>query len=462
MTMRLLIIGFVCFFAACKTKEKSCSTSTLDSHKLNYEEINLEKGLSYQILFQSGDSIIAPNGKLVPSKENLDCNVFIPETNAKAKSNSFACLFISFETKLYDPNLGAGGGGMLLKMNLYKDNWHVIDRPKCIDYAFVGQTINNCGGKMNPNGIIFSAEEFYTSNKAELFTILQDTSDYNGKPITDNFGWIVAIDPKTAKATQKMTQFGKFAHEDALCTPDGKTVFLTNDEGPAALFKFETITPFDYSTGKLFAYSETKQWIELPNDYQSLLNIKNIAFKKGATAFTRHEWLTLVGTKLYITETGKDLSSYQEALNLGAKLPTYYKNDTVIDDPYGRILVLDILTNELKVELEGGEYNGCFFSNPDCITSYTKNGESYLIINEDIIGLDRGRSPKDFYVNEVFKYNLKTKELTRVMIAPKGSETTGGIFDSFGNYFVNIQHPETTNNSKFNKSTLVVIKGLQD
>jgi secreted PhoX family phosphatase len=156
------------------------------------------------------------------------------------------------------------------------------------------------------------------------------------------------------------------------------------------------------------------------------------------------------------------MGAYGEAVKMGGVLPSYYKNDTLVDDPYGRILVLDIETNELKVELEGGERNDYFFSNPDCITSYSKNGEDFLIINEDIIEITKNRSPEEFYVNEVYKYNLKTKELTRVLIAPKGSETTGGIFDRNGNYFLNIQHPDINNQGIFNKSTLVVIKGIQD
>jgi secreted PhoX family phosphatase len=48
------------------------------------------------------------------------------------------------------------------------------------------------------------------------------------------------------------------------------------------------------------------------------------------------------------------------------------------------------------------------------------------------------------------------------MISPKGSETTGGIFDKFGNYIVNIQHPDYLNKSRFNRSSLIVVKGIQD
>lgn len=456
MKLKLSILSATIFvtFISCKNQEPSRTTA---EKAIDYNLLNLSQGLSYEVLFQSGDSILAPNGKLVPSKPNLDCNVLIPE----GKSNK-AQLFLSFETKQYDENLGAGGGGMIANLTYEKNSWKITGKPQGINYKKVGETVNNCGGKLTPNLMIFSAEEFYTTNNTELYNITKDTSNFNNKPMTDNFGWIVEIDPKTATATRKMTAFGRYSHEDALCTEDGKEVYLSNDEAPAALFKFVATTPFDYSKGKLYAYSESKKWIELPNDYQSLLNIKNIAFSKGATTFTRHEWLTLIGNKLYITETGKDMGAYGEAVRMGAELPSYYKNDTLVDDPYGRILVLDIETDELKVELEGGEHNGYFFSNPDCITSYSKNGDDFLIINEDIIELTKNRSPEGFYVNEVYKYNLKTKELTRVLVAPKGSETTGGIFDRHGNYFLNIQHPDTNNAGIFNKSTLVLIKGIQD
>jgi uncharacterized protein len=442
------------FLVSCQTSKQCCKAKP--SEFSDYENLYLKDGLSYYTLFQSGDEILSPDGEKTKSKENLDCIALIKTDKRKELK-----LFVGFETKIYNPKLGAGGGGFMATIEYKKGEYKLKETPQGIDYKPVGQTINNCGGKLGLDGFVYSAEEFYSNSKQELFQILQDSSDFKQKPITENFGWMVKINPKTAEAVAKVKQFGRYCHEDALFTPDGKNVFLTNDEAPAVLFKFVAETAFNYEKGQLYAFSESKKWISLPMDDQSLANIRQIAFTKGATLFTRHEWLTLVGDKLYITETGKDSTDYQPFIDLGGKLPSYYPNG-FIDDPYGRILCLDIKTNELKVELEGGKYGENFFSNPDCITSYTKNGKSFLIINEDIIGISRNRSNFDFYQNEVYKYDLQTKKLELIAIAPKGSETTGGIFDEFGNYFVNIQHPDFNNKTKFNRSTLLVIKGIQD
>lgn len=422
-----------------------------------YNELQLAEGLSYQVLFQSGDMILAPNGKKVRSKENLDCVVLIPNKDDTSKAK----LFVSFETKVYDQNLGSGGGGMIADLVYKNDKWEIVGMPVGVDYNPVGQTMNNCGGKETPSGTILSAEEFYTDNKQELYNVLRDTSDFNGRPITENFGWMVEIDPNTGKALRKLTSFGRYAHEDAVCMPDGKTVYISNDQGPAALFKFIADEPNNYQKGKLFAYSETEKWIALPNDYESLVNIRSIAFSRGATLFTRHEWLTVINNKLYITETGNDSVSYGGAIAIGGKLPSYYKDDALVQDPFGRVLVLDLATDELSVELEGGSYDGMMFSNPDCMTSYSHDGHDYLMLNEDIIGYDKGRSDRvEFSLNDVYRYDLGSKELKKIARSPAGSETTGGVFDAYGNYFLNIQHPSSSNKAPFNKSTLIVVTGI--
>lgn len=420
-----------------------------------YEDLCLADGLTYEIIFQSGDSIVAPDGTIVPSKENLDCTVLLPNSS----NPKLAQLFVSFETRSINKHLGNGGGGMLLDLAYNGHKWSVSKKPSGIDFSTVGETINNCGGKETPYGTILSAEEYYTDKESELLSYMGSDYRFGDTKATNNFGYLVEIDPKTKKAIRKLKKLGRFSHEDAICMPDGKTVYITNDESPAVLFKFVAQEKNNYTEGQLYAYSEAKKWITLPMDPESLLNIRHEAFKRGATTFTRHEWVTLINNKLYLTETGKDNISYATYLKNGASLPSYY-DSSFVDDPYGRILCLDLSNDSLFVELEGGQYGEFMFSNPDCITSYKKDGNDYLIINEDIVGLDRDRDKTGKQVMDVFRYNLKTKELEKILRSPKGAETTGGIFDHYGNYLLNIQHPNKDNKKPFNRSSLLMVKGL--
>lgn len=445
--------------ASCVKDRKIVNTKTSAQLKFTengqYEELCLAEGLKYEVIFQSGDSITAPDGTLVPSKENLDCNVLLPNSS----NPGLAQLFVSFESRSRNKHLGNGGGGMLLDLSYNGHKWNIVNRPTGVDFSTVGETINNCGGKETPYGTILSAEEYYTSSEAQLKLYMGSEYSFGDTKATNNFGYLVEIDPKTKKAIRKLKKLGRFSHEDALCMPDGKTVYITNDESPAVLFKFVALEKNDYTEGQLYAYSESKKWIALPMDPQSLLNIRHHAFKLGATTFTRHEWVTLINNKLYITETGRDNISYANYLTKGATLPSYY-DSSFVDDPYGRILCLDLSNDSLYVELEGGQYGENMFSNPDCITSYRKDGNDYLVINEDIVGLNRGRDETGQYVMDVFRYNLKTKELEKILRSPKGAETTGGVFDQYGNYLLNIQHPNRGNKKPFNRSSLIMIKGL--
>lgn len=459
--MKKILLGVLlsaCFWG-CQNSPKS--TATDKDHLLSFfdhgkeTELSLAQGLHYNIIFQSGDTLIAPNGKRVPSKANLDCTVLIPDPKNPKK----ATLFVSFETNTPDPNLGSGGGGFIAELVYEKGLWRIVGTPHGVDYSPVGQTLNNCGGKTTPYGTILSAEEHCLLDHKTLFPILGDTSEYNGKPRAENFGWMVEIDPRSKKALQKITNFGRFSHEDALCLPDGKTVFLTNDDAPAVLFKFIAKHANDYSQGQLYAYSEALKWIALPMDYTSLADIRAVAISKGATLFTRHEWMTLMDQKLYITETGKDLDDYTPYIQQGGVLASYYSSP-ILQDAHGRVLCLDLQTNELQVEIEGGRIGQYTFSNPDCITSYKTHQGDYLLINEDIIGKDKNRTNFPSTTNDVFRYNLKTKVLEQVLRSPAGSETTGGIMDAYGNYLLNIQHPDRLNPGPFHTSTLIQITGL--
>jgi secreted PhoX family phosphatase len=291
---------------------------------------------------------------------------------------------------------------------------------------------------------------------------------------------MVEIDPGSRKAVRKLKGMGRYKHEDAYCMPDGKTIYLTNDDSPAFFFKFVATTKNQYEKGQLYVYQQSEdgvsgKWLPMPRDTIALEKARETAAGLGATMFLRHEWLTRVGTKLYISETGNDSIDLNKWVKLGGVPATYYRDhhhlgNQIYDDPHGRVLAFDVNRNSMNSLLEGGMINEQdAFSNPDCITSIHKNGKDFLVMNEDIIGTDRGRTfgkatAGGYTVNEVYVLDLSIKEpqrsdLKRFMVSPKGSESTGGIFTKDGkNYFVNIQHPDETNQSQFNQATSVVLK----
>ena len=47
-------------------------------------------------------------------------------------------------------------------------------------------------------------------------------------------------------------------------------------------------------------------WIMLPMQLDSLVNIRDVAIRRGATVGIRHEWAVYHGGKVYINETGID------------------------------------------------------------------------------------------------------------------------------------------------------------
>ncbi|HIP37634.1 MAG TPA: DUF839 domain-containing protein, partial [Crocinitomix sp.] len=217
--------------------------------------IVLPEGFTYKVLFSEGDLVTREDGKKFPAKGNHDLCVFIPD---KLNPNK-AKLYISHETKSADPNLGDGGGATIFDIEKENGEWNVIGEFKHIDFSGVGYTNRNCGGTLTPNGTIFTCEETWSHNTDYLYLNgngMTDTSWVNGRPMWQNMGFIVEVDPLNNKVIKKHYQMGKFVHEDAFCTKDGKTVYLTDDMNPSVFFKFETDVPFDYNKGKLFAYQQ--------------------------------------------------------------------------------------------------------------------------------------------------------------------------------------------------------------
>lgn len=436
------------------------------------KSLALMEGLSYKVLFSEFDVVLNKNGDTSKAKGWQDLVIYLPTNNSSTDGQ----LFVGHETAHTDDKLGHGGGATIMSVKNDK-GWKVVREKQNVDFSTVGYTMRDCGGHVSPKGTILMAEETYPLSSMELIGQIIHADEPISDTLYQNFGWMVEVDPTTKKAIRKLTAMGRYSHEDAICLPDNKTVILTNDESPAILFKFVADIEKDYTTGTLYAYSETgKHWLELPRDLESLKNSRQVAIKLGATLFVRHEWATQVGDDIYISETGHDLMEWQNDVKNGGKPASYFEKNKISDSTYidlfGRILKLNTKTWEITPLLEGGFFgeNECF-SNPDCLSHFTNNGKNYLVISEDVIGLIGGRVSKkalrknDLYC-EVYLLDLDIKsptrnDLIRIASAPRGSETTGLYFTpDQKTLFMVIQHPDTRNKPPFDKHCVLAITGF--
>jgi uncharacterized protein len=444
----------------------------------------LPEGFEAKVLFAQKDPVRKADGSVHPAKGNHDMLSFIPD----ADNPNRGWLFVSHETKGADLNLGDGGGATMFVIEKNtQGQWDVIGDFHHVDFSGVRGTDRNCGGKLGPNGMIYTCEESAPKSNAAAYDGgkgHRDTSNVGTLKLHENIGWIVEIDPVTRKATQKIVAMGRYFHEDLEFMEDNRTVYLSDDYEPAVFFKFVADQPLDFSKGQLYAYKQSDDgksgnWLALPRDTATMVRARDAAIEMGASMYVRHEWFARVGNKIYIGETGHDESDWSNRLKQGGVPGWHVKNNLMADgktmrDVWGRILVFDTETNQLSVHLEGGKSSDgkTLFSNPDCVEPIEIGGKMYLLIHEDLNWYDKGRNPAHFekrkqFMNELYLLDLSIKnptvdDLVRFAIAPPGAELTGGIMSPDGStLFLNVQHPAATNTPPYHRSVTVAITGFK-
>lgn len=440
----------------------------------------IPEGFKYDILYTAiTDSVERADGKRFPARNYADFTAYIPING----SSDHGYLYVNHESKDLNDHLGDGGGGAILEVKKENGTWITLSR-KHIDFTTVGGTLRNCGGTLTPQNTILTAEETEPKNNAALKGEYRDTSDFDGRKRHLNFGWMVEVDPMTRQAMHKIYAMGRFEHEDAHIMPDNQTIYLTDDATPCVFFKFVADKTGVYTEGQLYAYKqsadgESGEWLTLPREMDSLLIIRDVAARMGATLFIRHEWVDGIGDKIYITETGKDNYNIDYHIGLGGKPANYlmeccHKGGNNFDDPYGRLLELDLKTLKIRPLVNGGDITGPLpgnFASPDGLTLKEINGKNYLIISEDLIDNTKNRvgEPgfgKDETYNEIYFLDLSipnptTNDLKRFMVAPEYCETTGTCFTPDGKtMFVSIHMPNENNPDPFNKSVVIAITGF--
>lgn len=454
-------------------------------------------GINAKVLFSGVNDFVhnLNTGDSAVAKGNQDYTGYYPING----SSSHGYIIVNHEiTNTKNSVLGDGGGMTVFEVK--KDangEWQVISNFNNVDFTGVGGTNVNCGGASTFHGTFMTAEEYPKENNPDLYAGgngIQDTSDwtipagngtYSGEVLKryENYGWMVEVDPTNATALRKLYGMGRFSHEGGYAMPDNKTVYLTDDYTPGILFKFIADNEGDFRSGQLYAYKQGANgvggsWITLPMDLPSLVNIREVAISMGATMFIRLEWVVEANGKLYITETGLDNtgSTLKDGISRGGNIANHHwtlnhNGDSTFTDYYGRVLELDLKTNTIRPYINGGNattkpFN---FTNPDGLAKVRQNGKMYLVINEDINGRTFNRVPAGISYNvcEIFYLDLSIEnptpdDLELLAHGSSGAETTGGIFTPDGTtYFVNNQHPSSSNAAPWNQSATLALTGFK-
>ena len=163
-------------------------------------------------------------------------------------------------------------------MKVEKDEfgmWEVTEA-MMLDFSPVWGTAANCFGSMSPWGTPLTSEEWVVdsavdtttspswnnpeavSTDARLGRMWQMTAPDAPNPY--NYGYIAEVTEPLADEPVIVKHFamGRYEHENSTVMPDGKTVYLSQDDTGGVLFKFVADTAEDLSAGTLYGAKLTQ------------------------------------------------------------------------------------------------------------------------------------------------------------------------------------------------------------
>ena len=228
----------------------------------------------YQILGQTGDTFGSelPEGlghiytldgeELVLENDMPDFNGFISTADGEGY------LFSNWEEL---------PGGMS-RMKIKKDDlgmWQVSEA-MMLDFSPVWGTAANCFGSMSPWNTPLTSEEWVVNSSVDSTTspswndpVAVSTESRLGRmwqmtapdaPNPYNYGYIAEVTEPLADSPVIVKHFamGRYEHENSTVMPDGKTVYLSQDDTGGVLFKFIADTAEDLSAGTLYGAKLTQ------------------------------------------------------------------------------------------------------------------------------------------------------------------------------------------------------------
>lgn len=473
--------------------------------------------LSVQVLFVGGNDYVQTGvNDSVVAKQWHDFIGFSPDTDPNTQDMGWVS--INHEMILADDKIGDGGGMTTFKIRRSGDSLVIVPQTLAdgrtgkffnVDFSATGATGMNCGGIMGPDGRIWTAEEWLQSSNVAINASgggFRDTADFtianSGISMADgqtvkayqNLNWMVEIDPKQAKSIRKQYNWGRMEFEGGVILADQKTVFFGADATPGFLCKFVATTAGDFTSGNLYVYKhdDANKWVQVDNStLANMINFPAQAVAAEGTMFNRMEWFAQdpISGKVYFTETGRDNpgnswrdESMAGAVHSPAHLARATAQGTHPDsaaywDYYGRVWEIDPTTSSVEVFLEAGPYLPMgdpqsypfnHLSNPDGLGFTVINGQSYMLIQEDLNGRSYGRVPAgvnnsfcELYMCDMSDATPTVNELRRLTAVPAGAEVTGATGTPDGkSILINVQHPSTSNPYPYNNSLTFAINGM--
>lgn len=318
-----------------------------------------------------------------------------------------------------------------------------------VDFSVVQGTGRNCSGTVTPWGTIITSEETLPSR------------DDNNDGFQD-IGWMIEIDPKTAKIVdhkgqgnpQKLWKMGRMSHENVVINPwDRKTAYLGNDENPGFIFRFIADTPEDMTEGQLYVLkldgpldnTTTGSWIGIPtttaNDCN---NARAYAAAVGATSFNQIEDVEISPLDSMIYFTSKASSRVYRFKDNGQTV----SHTEVFVGNSSNVYNIQIADRVVEEQWRGGVDNLTFDS----------KGNLYVI-------QDGGRN----HIWMVPPCHTQMNPAVKLFaVTPAGCEPTGMTMSPDDRFmFVSMQHPSSGNLTeqldaagklvKFNKESAIVI-----
>lgn len=471
------------FLQACaQSKTKNLAGNRNESHRYlspsDADQLRLAAGLNYKVLISCGD--------LINSKEIFgSCNDFLAYFPLSEDGDEgLLCvnhenplpLFVSGYSNKSIPKTKAQvememkSVGVSILHVKHDGDWKIVPHSKFnrmvnanTKIPFSGRdkifgaksaigTLGNCAGGKTPWGTYLTCEENFQDYYGEAIfdskgerslksnRAYQWDSHYSFPP--EHYGWVVEIDPKTAKA-KKQVALGRFSHEGATVTlsADGRpVVYMGDDKVNEFIYKFIGAKKNSLESGTLYvANTESGKWLPLTMDNsilkaqfksqtEVLIRAREAAKILGATPQNRPEDIEVCPrTKaVFVSLTNNsDKKDY-----FGSILKIVEKNN----DP----LALEFSSSTF---LAGGEESG--FACPDNL-AFDPAGN--LWITCDMPFEEKKRAPyRNFKNNGLYFVPMNGVDAGRAFLVATGpveSELTGPWFAPDGkSLFLSVQHP---------------------
>lgn len=467
----------VTVLGSCTSKNSEKTASSVSLFKglavKNEDSLNLVEGLDYQVLLEWGQ----PIGKNAEFGFNNDYLAVLPTKNQDeswlwANHEYTNPLFVSgakrgeakSKEQVAKEMASVGGSLLKIKRNLKTGRWFLLPGSgKRFDantvIPFVGGdiagtkvavgTMGNCAGGFTPWGTFLSCEEnidgYYGDVNSKGKQIDKPFLDwdkfYNYSP--EHYGWVVEINPKTAKA-KKLISLGRFAHECCTVVPlkDGRVVaYSGDDKADEHLYRFISSKPHSLDEGELFvADIKNGKWLSLSYEKQIILQ-KNFKDQVHVLTFCREAAKLLGATPL---DRPEDIEIHPSTGEVYIALT----NNVARMNFHGSIMKLspakgDHSSDSFQAQdfLVGGE--GAGFSCPDNLV-FDRKGN--LWITTDVSGKLIGKPPYTSFGNNGLYYVALSGDnagkVERVAQGPMDSELTGLCFTPDGRgLFLCVQHP---------------------